>query len=178
VDAREVRAAFGNLLVAPVRAIIYTHGHPDHTGGAAVFAGNDNPDIYSHQLLVEGPPDLVRGMRDGGDQFGMALPDSLFINAGIQMQFGRVTPPTREGYVPPTRTFSGDQLSLTIAGVRRLLYPPAAGRQGQKRVHRQDCCGAGTPGGRVSGGFASQKGGPQTPEMAPVGEGRDIRREA
>jgi alkyl sulfatase BDS1-like metallo-beta-lactamase superfamily hydrolase len=36
-----------------------------------------------------------------------------------------VTPPTRDGYLPPTRTFSGDQLALTIAGVRlRLLYTP------------------------------------------------------
>jgi uncharacterized sulfatase len=52
-------------------------GHPDHTGGAAVFAGHDNPDIYSHQLLDAGPPDIARGMRDGGDQFGMTLPDSL-----------------------------------------------------------------------------------------------------
>ena len=130
VDARAVRAAFANLLDAPVRAIIYTHGHPDHTGGAAVFAGNDNPDIYSHQLLVEGPPDIIRGMRDGGDQFGMTLPESLYINAGVQLQYGRVTPPTREGFVRPTRTFSGDQLSVTIAGVRlQLLHAPGETRE-------------------------------------------------
>src|SRR5262249_13094478 len=128
--AREVRAAFGNLLDAPVRAIIYTHGHPDHTGGAAVFAAQDNPDIYSHQLLVDGTPDILRGMRDGGDQFGMTLPDSLYINACVQLQYGRVTPPTREGYVAPTRTFGGDQLPLTIAGVRlQLLHTPGETRE-------------------------------------------------
>jgi alkyl sulfatase BDS1-like metallo-beta-lactamase superfamily hydrolase len=125
VAARAIRTAFGNLFGVPVRAIIYTHSHPDHTGGAQVFAGNDHPEIYSHQRLLEAVPDIGRAGRDGGDQFGMALPDSLYINAGVQMEYGRVTPPTREGYLPPTRPFSGDQLSLTVAGVRlQLLYTP------------------------------------------------------
>jgi alkyl sulfatase BDS1-like metallo-beta-lactamase superfamily hydrolase len=125
VAARAIRTAFGNLLRVPVRAIIYTHSHPDHTGGARIFAGNDNPEIYSHQRLVDAVPDIGRAGRDGGDQFGMALPDSLFINAGVQMEFGRVTPPTRDGYMPPTRTFSGDQLTVTIAGVQlQFLYTP------------------------------------------------------
>jgi alkyl sulfatase BDS1-like metallo-beta-lactamase superfamily hydrolase len=123
--ARAIRAAFGSALRAPVRAIIYTHSHPDHTGGARVFAGDDNPQIYSHQRLVEAIPDIGRAGRDGGDQFGMALPESVYINAGVQLEFGRITPPTREGYLPPTRTFSGDQWSLTVAGVRlQLLHTP------------------------------------------------------
>jgi alkyl sulfatase BDS1-like metallo-beta-lactamase superfamily hydrolase len=124
VAARAIRAAFGDLLRAPVRAIIYTHSHPDHTGGARVFAGTDRPEIISHQPFGA-LPDIGRAGRDGGDQFGMALPESLYINAGVQMEVGRVTPPTREGYLPPTRTFSGDQLLLTIVGVRlELLYTP------------------------------------------------------
>jgi alkyl sulfatase BDS1-like metallo-beta-lactamase superfamily hydrolase len=70
-------------------------------------------------------PDIGRAGRDGGDQFGMALPESMYINAGVQMEYGRITPPTREGYLTPTRTFSGDQLPLRIAGVRlQLLYTP------------------------------------------------------
>ena len=47
VAARAIRTSFGNLLGVPVRAIIYTHSHADHTGGARVFAGNDKPEIYS-----------------------------------------------------------------------------------------------------------------------------------
>ena len=82
VDARAIVAAFGDRLVRPVRAIIYTHNHPDHSGGASVFAGNDHPEIHGHRLIVEGRPDIVRGMRDGGDAFGMALPGSFSIRPG------------------------------------------------------------------------------------------------
>lgn len=122
--ARAIKVAFGNLLRAPVRAIIYTHSHPDHTGGASVFAGSDRPEIYAHAGFGA-MPDIGRAGRDGGDQFGMALPDSMYINAGVQLEYGRVTPPTRDGYLPPTHTFGGDDLSVTIAGVRlQLLYTP------------------------------------------------------
>jgi alkyl sulfatase BDS1-like metallo-beta-lactamase superfamily hydrolase len=122
-DASAVKAEFAKLSTEPVRAIIYTHSHPDHTGGATVFAGNDHPEIYSHQLLVDRVPDVGRAGRDGGDQFGMSLPDSLFINAGTGMEFGRRHAPT--GYLAPTRTFRGERLDVTIAGVRlQLLHTP------------------------------------------------------
>lgn len=114
-DARDIKAAFGVVGLAPVRAIIYTHSHPDHTGGAKVFAGNDNPPIIARFRTPA--PAIGRADRDGGDQFGMTLPESEYINAGVQMEFGRRTRPTREGYLPPTRIFSTERETMTIAKV-------------------------------------------------------------
>jgi len=127
-DAKAVKAEFARLSTAPVRAIILTHSHPDHTGGAGVFAGSDHPEILAHQLFVDRVPDVGRNGRDGGDQFGAALPEALFINAGTGLEFGRHPAPT--AYVAPTRTFSGDRLELTIAGVRlQLLHTPGETRE-------------------------------------------------
>jgi alkyl sulfatase BDS1-like metallo-beta-lactamase superfamily hydrolase len=127
-DARQVKAEFAKLATTPVRAIIYTHSHPDHTGGASVFAGNDHPEIIAHGLFVDRVPDVGRAGRDGGDQFGSTLPDALFINAGTGMEFGRHPAPT--GFLPPTRTFSEERLDLTLAGVRlQLLHTPGETRE-------------------------------------------------
>src|SRR5262245_29732109 len=132
-DAEAVRAEFAKISRAPVRAIIYTHSHPDHTGGASVFAGTDRPEIYSHQLFVDRVPDLGRAGRDGGDQFGSTLPDAFYINGGTGTEFGRPSGPAamKTGPLPPTRTFSGDRLSVTVAGVRmELLHTPGETNDG------------------------------------------------
>jgi alkyl sulfatase BDS1-like metallo-beta-lactamase superfamily hydrolase len=132
-EAQAVKAEFAKISNAPVRAIIYTHSHPDHTGGASVFAGTDRPEIYSHQLFVDRLPDLGRAGRDGGDQFGSTLPDALYINGGTGTEFGRPSGPAamKTGPLPPTKTFAGDRLALTIAGVRlELLFTPGETNDG------------------------------------------------
>src|SRR5258706_8270962 len=105
-DASRVKAEFAKLTSAPLRAIIYTHSHPDHTGGAGVFAANGHPEILAHPLFVDRVPDVGRNGRDGGHQFGSTLPDALFINAGTGMEFGRRPAPS--AYLAPTRTLSRD----------------------------------------------------------------------
>ena len=60
VDAMEsaeaavpVKEAFNKITSKPVKAIIYTHFHSDHTQGATVMAGNDNPEVYSHASTLD-----------------------------------------------------------------------------------------------------------------------------
>ena len=125
VDARAIVEALGERLARPVRAIVYTHNHPDHSGGATVFAADDAPAIIAHETLARSGPEFGRGARGGGDAFGTALPDALFINAGTQLEYGRVTPHTREGFLPPTRVFRGEEETVEVAGVRmRLIHTP------------------------------------------------------
>lgn len=120
--AQEVQSAFAELIDKPVEAIIYTHGHPDHRGGATEFIHDDTPEIYAHELLARPFNDdiqpilNVRAVR----QFGMTLPPDQFLNAGI----GPKIQIDWEGIVPPTTTFS-DRLDTEIAGVRVVLqYAP------------------------------------------------------
>src|SRR5215813_3539555 len=49
--AQAVRAEFRKRTARPVRAIIYTHHHPDHVFGARIFAGENRPAVYAHRSL-------------------------------------------------------------------------------------------------------------------------------
>ena len=124
--ATAVKQAFSKITTKPVKAIIYTHYHPDHTNGATIMAGDDNPEIYSHAATsyymdristITRETTYRRAMR----QFGTLLPKGGVINDGIGPRLVYDESKTL-GMLPPTRTFTQDHLSLKIAGLSLELY--------------------------------------------------------
>ena len=127
-EAVEVLAEFRKISSKPVRAIIYTHSHPDHVFGADVFAEGSNPAVYAHetteqlvkQLLAEVRPCIgARSMR----MYGNFLAPGQVYNVGIGPFVG-IGPDSTVGFVRPTRTFS-DRLIIEVSGVRlELIHAP------------------------------------------------------
>ena len=76
-----------------IKYIIYTHGHGDHTGGAAAYL-KDNPEIIASKYLPE-----------RFDKYKMLAPHRAHMSA---VQFNVPEVPRTPEFVYPTKTFLGD----------------------------------------------------------------------
>ncbi len=127
--ARPIKEDFDKISGAPVAAIVYTHNHADHIFGAGVFAGRDNPEVFAHATTLERighimgvvrPTIFRRSMR----QFGNYLPDGAMPNNGIGPRL-MTDHRTNSALLPPTRTFDGESMTVTVAGVKmELVHAP------------------------------------------------------
>ncbi len=123
--AQPVKEAFDKISPKPVKALIYTHFHTDHTFGAKVLAGNHRPEIWAHESTPYWLDRVVTIIREtvyrrSLRQFGSLLPAEEFIHAGIGPRLvfdAKVTP----ALLLPNRTFSGERLELDISGIRMVL---------------------------------------------------------
>jgi alkyl sulfatase BDS1-like metallo-beta-lactamase superfamily hydrolase len=120
-----VKEAFNIISSKPVKGIIYTHYHSDHTQGAVVMAGKDRPDVYSHESTlyyfkriasVTREATYRRAMR----QFGNLLPDGGVVNCGIGPEL-KFNEDSTIAILPPTRTFGREPFELEIAGLKLIL---------------------------------------------------------
>jgi uncharacterized sulfatase len=120
--AERVLAEFRKITQKPIEAIIYTHSHQDHVGGAKVFAGESQPEIYARgnfqsDILEENEVGKILKVRtDRQHGFGLSPQEQvdaerLACNLVVTGQLG-------DGFVPPNRTFTEERLPLEIAGVK------------------------------------------------------------
>lgn len=119
-SAANAFAALREYSDKPVRAIIYTHSHGDHTGGASAFAGDDDPAVYAMENFSSAtgvgkalnPIAAQRGAR----QFGRKLPAHEVTNRGLAPA-NTIDHDRGQGFLPPTINVSVDGLKTSIAGV-------------------------------------------------------------
>ncbi|MGH8461391.1 MAG: alkyl sulfatase dimerization domain-containing protein [Stenotrophobium sp.] len=118
--AQAVLAQFRMITDKPVKAIIYTHSHPDHIGGASVFAAGAAVPVYAQEgvsanmdkTATELQPIITRRSML---MYGTQLTPEQSINIGIGGELN-LHPGSTVGVLRPTRTFR-DTLDDTVAGI-------------------------------------------------------------
>ena len=129
VSAKKALDAFREISDKPVTAILYTHSHSDHIGGASAFAGEQKPAIYGteHFGSAEGVTKAVNAAKNarGIRQFGRKLPDKQKSNRGVAPA-NTYDKDRGEGYLAPTVTVPAEGMKTTISGVK-LEFHPAPG---------------------------------------------------
>jgi alkyl sulfatase BDS1-like metallo-beta-lactamase superfamily hydrolase len=127
-SAKAVLAQFRKITDKPVKAIVYTHNHTDHTMGVKAFTTEEDVkagrvEIFAHETLMDtvisnasviAP---ILGLRSAYS-FGIALergPEGS-VNEGIgpKLVIGQ------RSFIAPTRTFK-DSLDVEVAGVKMHL---------------------------------------------------------
>lgn len=131
--AKSVLAEFRKITDKPVKAIVYTHNHSDHTMGVKAFTTEadvkaGNVQIYAHETMMNtvisnasviAP---ILGLRSTYT-FGILLergPEG-WVNQGIGPAYAR----SATSFIAPSKTFK-DKLDVNVAGVKmQLLYAPS-----------------------------------------------------
>ncbi len=126
MDAGErVRKEFEKVCTKPVKAIIYTHFHTDHTSGAVALAGNSNPLVIAQELLphyLDQTAAVVRPITEKRSyrMFGVYLSPDELVNCGIG-PLTDIHEGSTLGVLRPNLLFK-DSLNIRLAGIPMQLF--------------------------------------------------------
>jgi alkyl sulfatase BDS1-like metallo-beta-lactamase superfamily hydrolase len=122
--AREMKEELKKITDKPVKTLIYTHGHPDHRGGAGAFADTveeiiafapQKPMLKYYDKLND-----ILGKR-GKFQHGYGLTDEEAICQGIGIREGKETGKGSYQFLAPTTVYKEHQVERVIDGVKMKL---------------------------------------------------------
>ena len=125
-EASEIYKLFKEKNANPIKAVIYTHNHGDHTFGTAHYLttqeerpkiiAHESTDYYMQRILgIINPIITTRSAR----MFGTQLPPDELINVGIGASLNVSKSPL--GYVKADTVFE-KELKLNISGINIELY--------------------------------------------------------
>ena len=115
---------FRKISEKPIIAIIYTHNHLDHLGGATVFFEESKTEIYAQENIIYNLDNIATTIRPiilerTNRQFGIPLPDEEIVHQGIG-GFMEINSESTFGLVRPTKLFK-DELKFEVDGLTFIL---------------------------------------------------------
>jgi alkyl sulfatase BDS1-like metallo-beta-lactamase superfamily hydrolase len=117
--ARQMREALAEVAPGPTRAIVYTHSHIDHVGGASVWV-DEGTEVWATDRFVEhffkqyGRFQRVESQR-GARQMGWHVDEEALPCSALGRRIA-VEASLKTGVRMPTRTFTG-RTSFEVGGV-------------------------------------------------------------
>jgi len=122
--AEELYEDFREISEKPIVAIVYTHNHLDHLGGATVFFDKDYTEIYAQENIIYNLDNIATTIRPiiferSARQFGIPLPEEEIVHQGIG-GFLEINDQSTLGLVRPTILFD-DELTIKIDNLTFVL---------------------------------------------------------
>lgn len=148
VRAEKLKKLISDITPKPVKTIIYTHGHPDHRGGAGVFSDSVEEVIaFAPMKPILGRTDDLNDVlnKRSSYQFGYHLTDDEVITQGIGIREGLVVGEGKRAFLAPTTIYKQEKVIRTIDGIQVELVPAPGESDDQIFIWLPDskvlCCG-------------------------------------